>query len=133
MKFFAKSIFRWILTPVAAAAGFALGYIAWAAIAGALHFFTFIPYLSYALWLQGAVSTYLSARWASLLAMRAAPSHHANVLRIVLFTIMLYQVLALFTVPTYSQNMQGAVSLIALEGLIVSGWMLFKARKNELV
>jgi len=133
MKFFAKQLFRWILTPIAAAAGFALGYITWAAIAGALHFFTFVPYLSYALWLQGIVSTYLSARWASILAMRAAPSHHANVLRIVLFTIFIYQILALCTVPTYSRSEQGAVSLVALEGLIVSGWMLWKARKNKLV
>lgn len=133
MKLFAKQLFRWALTPVAAFAGFALGYIAWAAIAGALHFFTFIPYLNYALWLQGLVSTYLSARWASILAIRAAPSHHANVMRIVLFTILLYQILTLCTVPTYSRSAQGAVSLIALEGLLVSGWMLFKARKNELV
>jgi hypothetical protein len=131
MKFFAKRLFRWTLTPVAAFAGFAIGYIAWAAIEGAIHFFKFIPYVSYTDWLHGAVSTYLSAKWAALLALRAAPSHHANVLKIVLSTIFLYQVLQLCTVPTYSRSQQTVVSVAALEGLIVSGWMLYKGWKSR--
>jgi hypothetical protein len=127
-----KALLRWIATPFAGMAGYALGYVVSAALQGAIAFFTFVPFVTNILWISGAVTTYLCASWATSLAVRCAPALHQKIRWIVLISIFVIQLLQLFAIPAVHGARQNTFMAAAIEGFVVICWLMLRAKKRPL-
>ncbi|PZM79334.1 MAG: hypothetical protein DKT66_22935 [Candidatus Melainabacteria bacterium] len=132
MKRASKALLRWIATPFAALAGYGLGYIVSAALQGAIAFFTFVPFVTNILWISGAVTTYLSATWATGFAVRCAPALHQKIRWLVLIPILVIQLLRLCAIPAVQGARQNMFMASAIEGFVVICWLMLKAKKRPL-
>lgn len=92
MKLKVNKWVRWAVTPVAAAVGFACGFLAFSLIDGMIAgLISLFPYLSFLRWIGGALYVYLTAVWAVRFAIYCAPSHGYKVSCVVLCIILFVQ------------------------------------------
>lgn len=126
MNFWRHKWFRWVATPFSAALGYALGYIAWSAVDGAVAYLKFLPGVGLITWFAAGIQLYWSGTWATRFAVSCAPALQHKVRWLVLIVVLLLQLLQMCTYPALAKHGQEALYwMYAAESCFVM-YLLFK-------